>query len=480
MTLKVLVTGASGYVGSRLMARLAEQGYALRALARRPEFLQQKVVRGIELVKGDLLDATSLTGAFEGIDVAYYLVHGLSERKDFEALERRSAQNFVNEANRAGVKKIIYLGGLANATAKLSSHMQSRQAVGQLLRERSLCPVIEFQASIIIGAGSLSFEMIRALVERLPIMVTPRWVAVKAQPIFIDNVLEYLLAALHFDARQNEVLEIGGNDVVSYGDLMHAYAKAKGLKRWMIPVPFLTPRLSSYWLGLVTPLYARVGRRLIESINHPSVVTQDRARALLHVNPIGALEAFTIAMRRDEAQIVQSHWYNAVSASVPNGDHHVREGNRLIQINRLHTWASIENVYQVIDEIGGPKGWYFANFLWKLRALIDLLVGGVGFKRGRTRARNLQVGDVVDWWRVVLVNPNQSLGFEAEMKVPGRAWLRFDLRKSDEGGVEITQTAIFDPKGLLGLLYWYALYPVHIIVFHGLLRNLAKRARAKG
>ncbi len=474
----ILLTGASGYVGGRLMERLMQRGAQVRALARSPEGLRLPA-GSVESVKGDVLDYDSLLKAMQGVDTAYYLVHSMGSVKDFERIDRIGADNFGRAARSAGLKRIIYLGGLAHATANtpLSSHMASRMEVGELLRSSGV-PVIEFRASIVIGSGSLSFEMIRALVERLPMMITPRWVAIEAQPIGIEDLLAYLLAALDLPRGATRTYEIGGRDRTSYGGLMQAYAKARGLRRRMIPVPVLTPRLSSLWLGLVTPLYARVGKKLIASIRNASVVEYPAALDDFAIVPQGIQDIIAAALRNEDREFAQTRWSDALSSS---GATHRWGGKslgaRLVDSRSVCVSATTADAFAPIQRIGGEQGWYYADWIWRLRGGFDLLVGGVGMRRGRRHPVEIAVGDAVDWWRVEDFKGSSMLLLRAEMKVPGRAWLEFEVTPCDEGS-EIRQTALFDPSGIWGRIYWYALYPVHLIIFAGLLRNIAKKTDA--
>lgn len=473
----VLITGATGYVGGRLLAELAGTGHRMRCLVRRPEHLRQRVPANVEVVAGDLLDAESLRPALVGVAVAYYLVHSMASAGNFEEQDRRSAQNFAVEAKAAGVERIIYLGGLGEDAGNLSPHLRSRHEVGEILRAAGV-PVTEFRASIIIGSGSLSFEMIRALVERLPIMVTPRWVRVLAQPIAINDMLAYLLAALELPGVGSAIFEVGGPDVVSYADLMREYARERGLRRWMIPVPVLTPRLSSLWLGLVTPLYARVGRKLIDSIRHPTVVRDDAARRTFSIKPVGMREAIARAFRNEDHDCAQTRWSDSLSAvGMGRTWGGVRFGNRLVDVRSVRARVKPEAAFAAIEHIGGQTGWYYADWLWMLRGWVDLVAGGVGMRRGRRNPGTLLVGDAVDCWRVEAVNPGQRLLLVAEMKLPGRAWLEFVIQPAATDAVVIRQTAIFDPVGLWGLVYWYSVWPLHQIVFAGMLRGLACAAK---
>jgi len=469
---RVLLTGATGYVGGRLLKVLEARGVRLRCLARRPEFLTPRVAAGTEVVEGDLLDLASLRRAIVGIDYVYYLVHSMGSGPRFEEQDRRAAEQLAQAAREAGVRRIIYLGGLGDSQHTLSPHLRSRHEVGAILR-RSGAQVVEFRASIVIGSGSLSFEMVRALVERLPIMTTPRWVSVPAQPIAIADLLEYLAAALELPLEGHRIFEIGGADQVSYGELMREYARQRGLRRIMIPVPVLTPWLSSLWLGLVTPLYARVGRILIESIRHPTIVTNDDALKTFPIRPPGMREAIASALRNEEQQFAQTRWSDTLSASglMPQWGG-VHRGHRLVDSRTVSVPVPPSVAFRSIQRLGGNTGWYYANWLWRVRGVADLLVGGVGMRRGRRDPEQLRVGDVIDCWRVDAYEPDRRLRLTAEMRLPGRAWLDFEVT-SDGQRSTIRQTAIFDPAGLAGLLYWHLLYPAHQLVFAGMLRGIA-------
>lgn len=470
----IILTGATGYIGGRLLPRLLAAGYKVRCIVRSPENVVKLHHQDLSVVKGDLMEAVSLGGAFEGGDVAYYLAHSLGSTADFEDREYRCAQNFAREAKRAGIRRIIYLGGLGSGD-DLSPHLKTRQHVGRILRESGI-QTIEFRASIVIGSGSLSFEIVRALVDRLPIMITPRWVRSRAQPIAIEDVLDYLFEACELDLGESRVFEIGGPDVVSYMGIMQEYQRQRGVRRIMIPVPFLTPRLSSLWLGLVTPVYARIGRKLIDSIEHDTLVEDNAALSVFSVKPRGMVEAVRRALVNEDKEFAETRWSDALSAA---GEARqwggVRFGSRLIDSRSLTIPCVAEKAFEPIRTIGGQRGWYFATWAWKLRGFLDLLCGGVGVRRGRVSEYDLSVGDTVDFWRVEAVEPNRRLLLRAEMKVPGRAWLQFEVEERD-GNSTIRQTAIFDPVGVFGLLYWYSLYPVHCLIFSGMLRKIGERA----
>jgi uncharacterized protein YbjT (DUF2867 family) len=475
----VLLTGASGYVGGRLLPALEQQGYRVRCLARHPEFLRPRVSPSTEVVAGDVLDHGSLAGALQGVNAAYYLVHSMGSTGSFEENDRRAACNFGEAAKAANVERIVFLGGLGSDRDRLSPHLRSRQEVGRILRQSGV-PTLEFRASIVLGSGSLSFEMIRSLVERLPIMITPRWVSTPAQPIAIEDLIAYLTAALRIPVSAYRVYEIGGADRVSYGDIMRAYARSRGLRVRMIPVPVLTPFLSSLWLGLVTPLYARIGRKLIESIVHPTVVQDDAALRTFDIRPMGIDAAVRRALANEDRQYAATRWSDALcsSGALPSWGG-VRFGTRLVDSRTARAPVPPATAFEPIRRIGGATGWYAWNGLWRLRGALDLLVGGIGMRRGRPASDTLRVGDTVDWWRVEAFEPDRRLRLVAEMKVPGRAWLEFEVT-GDATAAKIRQTAVFDPVGWFGLVYWYALYPVHRLVFGGMLRGIARAARRGG
>lgn len=467
----ILLTGATGYVGGRLLKVLEDAGQRVRCLARRPALLRSRVGTGTEVVAGDVLEPDSLIPALEGVDTAYYLVHSMGSTGSFEEDDRRAARHFGEAARRAGVRRIIYLGGLGDSRAALSSHLRSRQEVGQVLRDCGV-PVLELRASIVLGSGSLSFEMIRALVERLPVMITPRWVSIPAQPIAITDLLDYLLAALTLPLEGHQIFEIGGADRVSYGDLMREYARQRGLHRLMLPVPVLTPRLSSLWLGLVTPLYARVGRKLIDSLRHPTVVHDTAALHVFGIRPKGVRAAIAEALRDEDQEFAATCWSDALAASgTPHSWGGRRFGNRLVDSRVARVPVPPATAFAPIRRLGGTTGWYYGNWLWQLRGFLDVLVGGVGIRRGRRDPEWLRVGDTVDWWRVEAFEPNRRLRLSAEMKLPGRAWLEFEVQ-GDSTHSTIRQTAVFDPLGLGGLAYWYLVYPLHQLVFAGMLRGV--------
>ena len=471
----ILVTGATGYVGGRLLHALELQRRRLRCLARRPEFLKPRAAPDTEIVAADLLDRTSLDRALRGVDIAYYLVHSMGSPGSFEEDDRLAARNFADAAKSAGVRRIIYLGGLGNEEEALSSHLRSRQEVGRILSESGV-PVIEFRASIVIGSGSLSFEMIRSLVERLPVMITPKWVSRAAQPIAIEDLVAYLTAALDLPLAEHRTFEIGGAEPVSYADIMRAYARCRGIRLRMIRVPVLTPYLSSLWLGLVTPLYARVGRKLIESIVHSTVVRDDAALRAFPIRPMGIDEALRRALANEDREMAETRWSDALSSAgaVPQWGG-VRFGTRIVESRVTRVARAPAIAFRPIERIGGETGWYAYTWLWHARGIIDMLLGGVGMRRGRPVSGSMRVGDAVDFWRVEALEPDHRLRLVAEMRLPGRGWLEFEVT-GDAASSTIRQTAIFDPVGLGGQLYWYALYPIHQLVFGGMLNAIAAAA----
>ncbi|MGD9633154.1 MAG: DUF2867 domain-containing protein [Pirellulales bacterium] len=475
----VLLTGATGYVGARLLHALEDRGVRVRCLARRPEMLSGRTGARTEVVPGDVLDPDSLSGALRDVDTAYYLIHSMGSPGSFEETDRQGALNFASAAAKAGVRRIIYLGGLGDSQQPLSPHLRSRHEVGEILRSTGV-QVIEFRASIVIGSGSLSFEMVRALVERLPIKVAPRWVSVLSQPIAVADLLSYLVSALDVDVAGSQVFEIGGADQVSYGDLMREYARQRGLRRLIVPVPVLTPRLSSLWLGLVTPLYARVGRKLIDSICHPTVIRDHSASEVFPIAALGYREAIRAALRNEDSEYAESRWSDAVSSSgVVPGPVGGAFGSRFVDSRTIEVSCTPARVFAAVERIGGQTGWYFTNWLWGLRGLLDLAIGGIGMRRGRPHPEHLQVGDTLDCWRVEAVEPGQRLRLAAEMKLPGRAWLEFEVTGKNQGS-QLRQTATFDARGVLGRAYWYLVYPLHQVVFAGMLRGIAAASSPRG
>jgi uncharacterized protein YbjT (DUF2867 family) len=479
----ILLTGATGYVGGRLLKALEAQGHNVRCMVRQPSRLIARMGPRTEVVAGDVLDPASLCAALAGVDVAYYLVHSMGSSGSFEDLDRDGARNFARAARGAGIHRIVYLGGLGGSASGLSAHLRSRHEVGEILRDSGV-QVIEFRASIVIGSGSLSFEMIRALVERLPVMVTPRWVTTRAQPIAIADLLDYLIAAIDLPIQESKIFAIGGADRVSYGDIMKEYARQRGLRRTMIPVPVLTPRLSSLWLGFVTPLYARIGRKLVDSLRHPTVVDDEEAARAFPIRPMGMPDAVRAALRNEDHEIAETRWSDALSsAGSLRAWSGVRFGSRIIDSRVIEIPVDSATAFAPIRRLGGKSGWYFGNWLWQVRGFLDLVVGGVGMRRGRPDPEWLKPGDTLDCWRVEEIEPDHRLRLTAEMKLPGRAWLEFEVREAqtiDGTRSTIRQTALFDPLGLGGLAYWYALYPFHEIVFAGMLRGIARAAFPAG
>ena len=469
---RILVTGATGYIGGRLLARLEEQSRSVRCLARHPEFLRVRVGPGTEVVGGDLTRPETLPAAMRGVSTAYYLVHSMASEDSFAEADRLAARAFAEAARGAGVGRIVYLGGLGGQD-DLSSHLASRQEVGRILRHSGV-PTLEFRASIIIGSGSLSFEMIRALVDRLPVMITPRWVRTQSQPIAVEDVIAYLVAALELPGSESRVFEIGGRDRASYSDIMREYARQRGLRRVMIPVPLLSPRLSGLWLGLVTPVYARVGRKLVDSLRNETVVKKPKALDRFDIRPRTLRESIARALVNEDRQFAQTRWSDALSSSgTVRGMAGVRYGARLVDSRAQRVEAGAGAAFAPIRRIGGEAGWYAFNWLWRLRGWMDLMAGGPGLRRGRKDPEHPSVGGAIDFWRVEAYEPDRLLRLSAEMRLPGRAWLQFEVEPSGSGCV-IRQTAEFEPLGLAGLAYWYGLYPLHRLIFESMLRRVAR------
>lgn len=478
----VLVTGATGYIGGRLVPRLLEKGDRVRCLVRDAARLQGRPWQArVETVAGDVLRPETLAAAMQGVETAYYLVHSLAGGADFHQRDLAAAANFGQAARAAGVARIVYLGGLAEASPGLSEHLRSRQQTGDALRTAGV-PVTEFRAGVIVGSGSLSFEMIRYLTERVPVMICPRWVYTRTQPIGIREVLDYLVAALDVPASTGRIVEIGGAEVVTYGEMMTIYSEVRGLKRWMVPVPVLTPRLSSYWVNLVTPIPAVIARPLIEGLKNENVV-RDRSAAELfpEIRPVGYRTSVERALARLNASEVETIWSDALSTSqgdVPPVTLAVQEG-MVVERRQRVVAAPPADAYAVFAGLGGRRGWLHMTWAWELRGLLDKMIGGVGLRRGRRDPDEVRVGDALDFWRVEAVEPGRLLRLRAEMKVPGMAWLQFQVSAREDGRTVLGQTAFFAPRGLLGWLYWYALYPVHGFIFSGMIDRIAARAVAR-
>lgn len=441
-------------------------------MCRNPEALSGRVAPGTQIVPGDLLQPASLDAAFAGVDTAFYLVHALRSGAEFESLEKEGAANFARAARRTGVRRIIFLGGLTHGDA-LSPHMRSRIETGNILRASGI-PVIELRASIVIGSGSASFELIRALVERLPVMVTPRWVNTAAQPIGIEDVVEYLVEAIGLQAEGGLTVEIGGTEVTSYLGIMREYARQRNLRRWFFAVPFLSPTLSSRWLTLITPIYASIGRYLIESVRNASVVRHPEASRIFKVRPVGLRCAIERALANEDRVSAETRWSDAgyyrvqVAASEPGTD-------TLGNIQEVRVPLSPAEAFAPVRRIGGRTGWYFGNWMWRIRGLLDLMTGGVGMRRGRPDPETPLPGSTLDFWRVQIYEPGRRLRLLAEMRVPGRAWLEFRAEPEGQSTV-LRQSAYFEPSGLGGVLYWYLLWPIHEVMFRGMLRRIAAAA----
>jgi len=472
--MRILIVGASGYIGGRLVSLLQARGHDLVLMSRDARPLSARFP-ATRVVAADLLERSTLPPALEGVEVAYYLAHSMGAgERGFAERDRQAARNFAQAAGRAGVSRIIYLGGLGDESADLSHHLASRHETGAELAAHGV-PVTEFRAAVIIGSGSASFEILRHLTERLPIMITPRWVGTLCQPIGIVDVLDYLQGALDHP-EVTGVVEIGGPDVLSYGDMMRTYARLRGLRRLMIPVPVLTPRLSSYWVNLVSPVPAGIARPLIEGLRNEVVVRDPGPAGVFGLQPLPFVEALQRAIDRTDGHDVESTWFDALATPDKESLSSVTSGEGMIVERRQrNVAASPEQVFAEVERVGGDTGWPYANPLWRIRGLMDRVVGGVGMRLGRRDPDHLRVGDALDFWRVEEIRRPSLLRLRAEMKVPGRAWLQYEVRPTDTGS-RLVQTAFFEPKGLPGLAYWYVLYPVHGLIFRGTIRVLAERA----
>jgi uncharacterized protein YbjT (DUF2867 family) len=482
-----LVTGPAGYIGGRLVPELLAAGFRVRAMARQPRSLADREWHDqVEVVRGDAADAGSLAQALSGVDVAYYLIHSLGTGAEFQSLDRANAQNFAAAARACGVRRIVYLGGLYPAAGKLSPHLESRREVGEILLASGV-PATVLRAAAIIGSGSASFEMLRYLTERLPIMITPRWVESKIQPIAVRDVLRYLVGSATMPPEVNRGFDIGGPDVMSYRQMMAAYARAAGLKsRRVLALPLLTPSLSSHWVGLVTPVPNSIARPLMESLIN-EVICKEHDIARYVPDPDEGLISFSraveLALQRVHDRRVTTSWSSATTVGAPSdplpGDPAWAGGSLYVDERVCRVDATPQQLWEVIKSIGGGNGWYSWRLGWWARGLLDRLLGGPGLRRGRRDPVDLVVGDALDWWRVEDIEDLRLLRLRAEMRLPGLAWLELIVETDDQGRTLFRQRALFHPQGPAGGLYWAMIYPFHGLVFGGMQRNIALEAESR-
>jgi len=473
---RILILGATGYVGGRLLPRLLEDGHEVSCLVRDRRRLEGKPWHDqVNLFVGDVLDPSSLREPFSQSDIVYYLVHSMGRHdQDFEELDRRAAHNTGQVAQDTGVKRIIYLGGLGQTEGEQSRHLRSRHEVAAVLKSYPT-PVTVFRAAVIVGSGSISFELIHHLVNRLPLMICPRWIYSRTQPIGIVDVIDYLRSAVGEDRSSGQTIDIGGPDIMTYGEMMKTVARVLNLRRYLIPVPVLTPRLSSYWVNLVTPIPSVIAGALIEGLRYDTVCDNTLAETMFKIKPMPFEMAVQRALQAVTAHTVETAWTGAGGYQGPAD---IDRSHLLHDRRTMTVSAPAEKVFEVVKSIGGGNGWYYADWLWKLRGFIDKQVGGVGLRRGRRHPRQTSVGEALDFWRVEDYLENRRLRLKAEMKVGGLAWLDFSVEPLGESKAELVQTAEFYPRGLWGLIYWYAVFPIHAIVFRGLIRAIAFRAES--
>jgi uncharacterized protein YbjT (DUF2867 family) len=479
--MRALVAGATGYVGGRLVPRLIADGHDVRCLARNPSKLEDRLWSAeVDVVTGDVLAPETLAAALHGVEVAYYLVHSMGSSSGFAAVDQEAARNFAQAAEEAGVSKIIYLGGLGEHDADLSTHLSSRHETGAGLASGAT-PVLEFRAAVIIGSGSVSFEMLRYLTEVLPVMITPKWVQTLCQPIAIKDVLDYLVEGLTSEQSGHHIVEIGGPDVLTYQQMMVTYADVAGLAgRTILPVPLLSPRLSSLWIGLVTPLPVGVARPLVDSLRNEVVVTDGgEAASAFDIEPSGFRSSLSRALELSDEHVTPTRWSDATTrpASPFRGDPAWSGGTLYVDHRERTSTAGAKNVFWAFSRIGGDVGYYGFNWVWRIRGLLDRLIGGVGIRRGRRHPENVRTGDTIDFWRVVAVEDDRRMQLAADMRMPGDAWLEFQVESVGTAS-KLTQTAYFRPRGLAGRLYWYALLPFHGPIFSRMAQRITREAEA--
>ncbi len=480
----VLVTGATGYIGGRLIPRLLAEGHIVRAMTRSTGRLRDVPwAEQVEIAEADVLDADAVGAALVGVDVAYYLVHSIGAEGAFEDTDRIAAQTFAGAARNAGVQRIVYLGGLVPEDEELSPHLRSRLEVGDILLGSGV-PTAVLQAAVIIGSGSASFEMLRYLTERLPAMITPRWVRTRIQPIAVRDVLRYLVGSATLPANVSRRFDIGGPEVLTYVEMMQRYAAVAGLrKRIIIPVPLLTPRLSGHWVNVVTPVPSALAKPLVRSLVN-EVVCSERDLAQWIPDPPEGLcgfdESVRLALQRVRDAAVETRWSSASWPGAPSDplptDPDWAGGSLYEDLRRAPVDASAQDLWAVIEGIGGENGWYSFPLAWAARGLMDRLIGGVGLRRGRRDPTRLYVGESLDFWRVEELLPRELLRLRAEMKLPGAAWLELGVATTDDGKTEFVQRALFHPRGLAGQLYWWSVAPFHGIVFGGMVKNITRAA----
>ncbi len=466
----ILIVGANGYIGTRLIPLLLAEGHEVVAVARRPESIRPSKAK---VVQGDLLKKESLEALPKAIDAAYYLVHSMAHKhEDFEALDKQAAENFVSYISTTTCKQVIYLTGLISGK-ELSKHLRSRLEVETTLKGAKP-PLTSLRSGIIIGSGSASFEIIRDLVEKLPIMITPKWVRSLCQPIAVRDILEYLVKVLGHSDCIGQTFDVGGPDILTYKEMLQGYAKVRKLYRLMIPVPLFTPALSSYWLILITSTNYYLARSLIDSVKNNAICSDDRIHKIIPKKCLSYKEAVTRALDKIAADQVESTWkdsWSSAGSGVPE-EMEIPKFGCLSMATGIDFTGDPDAVFQSVQQMGDQKGWCYMNWAWRVRGLFDRALGGVGMRKGRRSKGELKAGDVIDFWRVLHVNPEKrQLTLLAEMKLPGEAWLDFKVEKAPKG-YRLTQTAIFRPQGLFGRFYWYIFYPVHLIMFPGMLKRL--------